>query len=116
MGKTKKTVTKTREVRLSTNAFQNIYAISSYIGLNQQQPLNAVKVTNSIYAAIDRIGENPFAFKECKEIPTKTKMYRQAVSLSWLIIYKITTTEIIILGVSHGARSPSEIKTLRKVK
>jgi len=78
--------------------------------------LTAVKVGDAIFAKIDRIARNPMAFKECVEIPTKTKMYRRAVCLSWIIIYKLTDAEIIILGIIHGARRPSKIRNLRKVK
>ncbi len=115
MGPQKETI-KTRQIRVSTNAFHNIYEISRYLAFINKQPLNAIKVGDAIFKTIDRIEQNPFAFKECEQIPTKTKMYRQAVCLSWKIIFKITVTEIIILGVIHGARNPSKIKALGKVK
>lgn len=116
MGKAKQKITKRREVRVSSNAYQNIYEITHYIAIEKQQPLNAVKVSNAIYATMEHLGENPFAFKEYEELPTKTKIYRKAICLSWLIIYKITVTEIIILGVIHQAKNPSKIEALRKVK
>lgn len=102
------------EIRLTANALQNIDEITGYIAFVNHQPLNAVKVGDAILAAIERIGNAPFAYKECPEIPTKSKLYRQAVYSSWLIIYKISGKKIIVLGVIHKSRKPSNIKSLKK--
>ena len=116
MGKKEKTTAETRKIRVLDEAYQDIDNITDFIAVNNQQPFNAVKVADAIFETIDKIGQNPFAYKECEHIPIRTKMYRQAVCLSWLIIYKITNTEIIILGIIHGARKPSKICKLRKLK
>lgn len=68
MGRQKKTSAKAYEVRISTNAIQNIDEISGYFAVVNQQPLNAVKVGDFLYKVIDRIARNPFAFRECQEI------------------------------------------------
>lgn len=116
MGKEGKEAAKTRKIRVLNSAYKDIEEITDFIAFDNQQPLNAVKVARIILETINKIEQNPFTFKECEGMPTKTKMYRKAVCLSWLIIYKITATEIIILGVIHGARNPSKIKGFRKVK
>ena len=116
MGKAKRAAPKTRTIRVHQEALQDVADISFYIGVTQQQPLNAIKVSEAIEKTIDKIALNPFAYKECEQLPTKTKIYRQAVSLSWLIIYKITDAEIIILGVIHTSRRPSRIKKFRGMK
>jgi plasmid stabilization system protein ParE len=113
MGKKEKTTAEIRKIRVLEKAFQDIEEITDFIAIAKQQPLNAVKVAGAIFDMIDKVGQNPSAYKECEHIPTKTKIYRQAVCLSWLIIYKITNKEIIILGVIHSARHPSKIKVLR---
>jgi plasmid stabilization system protein ParE len=82
MGQQKKTTSKTYQIRLSTNALQNIDEITGYIAFINHQPLNAIKIGDAIFKVIDRILINPFSFKECEELPTKTKMYRRAVCLS----------------------------------
>lgn len=115
MAKQKKAIATTRKVRVSNIALQNINEITGYIAFVNQQPLNSTKVGDAFFRLFDRIEQNPFAFKECIELRTKTKMYRQAVCYSWLVIYKITTPEIIILGIIHGSRKPSRIRPLRKV-
>jgi plasmid stabilization system protein ParE len=116
MGKQKKATPAAYQVRVSDNAFRNIEEITGYIAFIEQQPLNAIKVGNAIFDVIDRIGKNPLAFRECEELATKSRMYRRAVCFSWLIIYKIAGTDIIILAIIHGARRPSAIRQVRKIK
>jgi plasmid stabilization system protein ParE len=116
MGRQKKTTAETYQVRISDNALKNIDEITGYIAFINLEPLNAIKVGDAIIRTIERIEQTPYAFRECEYLLTKSKMYRRAVCLSWLIIYKITITEIIVLGVMHGSRKPSAVKTLRKVK
>jgi plasmid stabilization system protein ParE len=116
MGKKEKAATESRQVRILDEAFHDIEQLADFIANNNQQPLNAVKVTETIFEKITKIGQNPFAFKECEQLTTKTKIYRRAVCLSWIIIYKITKPGILILGVIHGSRNPSKIRKLRKLK
>lgn len=116
MDKEEKTATQTRKVRILHEAFRDIDQITDFIAVNSQQPLNAIKVAENILRTIEKLGQNPFAYKECRQLPTKTKMYRQVKCLSWLIIYKIFTAEILVLGVIHGLRNPIQIRKLRKLK
>lgn len=116
MGKQKKATPKAYQIKLTINALQHIDEITGYIAFINQQPLNAIKVGNSIFKTLDRISLNPFAFKECNEIKTKSKIYRRAVCFSWQIIFKITANEILILGIIHSSRKPSMVRMLKKVK
>lgn len=116
MGSTKEKSPTTYSLRISENALQNINSITGYIAYIKLQPLNAIRVGDKIFETIDRIEQNPTAFRVCEEIPTKTKMYRKAVCMSWLIIYKIKVSEIIVLGIIHGSRKASKVRKLRKVK
>lgn len=79
----------------------------------KHQPLNAIRVGDKILDTIFRIEKNPFVFRECPEIPTKNKIYRQAVCLSWLIIYKISSLEILVLGIIHSSHKKSKVRKLR---
>lgn len=116
MGREEKTAPTTYQVRVSVNALQHIDEITGYIAFVNQQPLNAIKVGDAIFKAIDRIGRNPLAFRECDQLPTKTRMYRRAVCYSWLIIYRIKKEQVTILGIIHSSRLPSRIKAFRKIK
>jgi plasmid stabilization system protein ParE len=82
-------------LRISVNALQNIREITGYIAFVKHQPINAIKVGDKIFETFDRIQLNPFSFRECGEIQTETKLYRKAVCMSWLIIYKVSGSEIL---------------------
>jgi plasmid stabilization system protein ParE len=116
MGNTKEKAPKTYSLRVTENALQNIDEITGYIAYIKHQPLNAIRVGDKIFETIDRIEQNPLAFRECKEIPTKTKIYRKAVCMSWNIIYKIKASEIVVLGIIHFSRRASKVRILRKAK
>jgi plasmid stabilization system protein ParE len=116
MGTQKKAIVKTYKVRITATALQNIDEITGYIAFINQQPLNAIKVGDAIFKTIDRIALNPFAFRQCEEMPTKTKIYRRALCHSWSIIYRIKPDELVILGIIHGSRRPARVKKLRKIK
>src|SRR3712207_8408116 len=49
-----------------TTLFRSIDNITDFIANNNQQPLNAAKVADAIFETIDKIAENPFAYKECE--------------------------------------------------
>ena len=108
--------TKPYSIRVTDNALQNIDDITSYIAYIKHRPLNAIRVGDGIYDTIDRIGQNPFAFRECEEIPTKNKIYRKAVCQSWIIVYRIKDSGIVILGILHAYRRTSKIRQLRRIK
>lgn len=116
MGSSKEKTPETYSLRVTENALQNIDDITGYIAYIKHQPLNAIRVGDKIFETIDRIEQNPLAFRECEEIPTKTKIYRKAICMSWNIIYKIKSSEIVVLGIIHGSRRASKVRKLRKVK
>jgi plasmid stabilization system protein ParE len=116
MGRTKEEPEKTYPVRVTLNALSSINHIINYIAFFMHEPISAIRVGDDIYRTIDRIEKNPYAFRECEEIPTKSKIYRKAVCLSWLIIYRISPIEVAILDIIHSSRTPRRIKYLRKVK
>lgn len=116
MGRKKKTTGETYEIRLSQNALHNLDEITGYIAFIKQQPVNAIKVGDALFAAFDRIKANPLAFRECDELKTKSKIYRRANCLSWSVIYKISISEIIILGIIHHSRRPVAFRKLKKIR
>ena len=116
MGNTKKEAPKNYSLRVTENALRNIDEITGYIAYIKHQPLNAIRVGDKIFETFSRIERNPLAFRECEAIPTKTKIYRKAVCMSWNIIYKVKASEVVVLGIIHGSRRPSKIKRFRNVK
>ena len=116
MGGQKKATQEPYRIRITENALKNIDEITGYIAFICHQPFNAIKVGDAIYEAFERIAKYPFAFRECSELPTRSKMYRRAICLSWMIVYKITYDEIIVIGVVHCSRKPTAIKAFRKIR
>jgi plasmid stabilization system protein ParE len=116
MGCAKEETPKKYSLRITENALRNIDEITGYIAFLKHEPLNAIRVGDKIFETIERIKRNPLAFRACEEIPTKTKMYRKAVCMSWLIIFKVKASEITVLGIIHCSRKPSRIKKFRKIK
>lgn len=116
MGSPKEKTTKPYQVRITDSALQNIDDITGYIAYINHQPLNAIRVGDALFDTIDQIALNPFAYRECEEIPTKNKIYRKAVCKSWLIVYRIAQSELVIIGVLHSSRRAAKIRGLRKIK
>jgi len=116
MVKSKEETPKSYSVRITDHAFHNIDHITGYIAYIKHEPISAIRVGDQIFKTIDRIEKNPLAFRESQGIPTKNKIYRQAICLSWLIIYKIKASEVVILGLIHQHRRPSCTRGIRKAK
>jgi plasmid stabilization system protein ParE len=116
MGKPKDENPASYSLRISENALRNLDEITGYIAFIRHQPLNAISVGAKFFETIERIKKNPFAFRECEEIPTSTKIYHKAICSSWLIIFKIKSDVITILGIIHGSRRPSKVSGLRRIK
>ncbi len=53
---------------------------------------------------------------ECRHLATKTKIYRNIILGSYLIIYRIRTNKIEVLRAFHGSRSPKFIKKVKSIK
>lgn len=113
MGKQKKPLGKSYELEISALALQNIDEITGYIAFIDKNPKSAIKIGNKFFEKFDIIKENPFAYKECEEIPTRNKLYRKAICFSWHIIYKVAGKKIIILGIIHSSRKPINVKKLK---
>ena len=116
MGRAKEEAPEAYSIRISEHSLQNLDNITGYFAYIMHEPLNAIRVGDEIIRTIDRIEKHPFAFRACEEMSTANKIYRLAICLSWLMIYKIKPAEIVILGIIHCHRRSSRIKSLRKVK
>lgn len=116
MGSTKKATATAYSVRVTDEAEKNKNEIIGFISFVRNQTLNAVRIADALQRKFVRIGCNPWAFKECEEIPTKNRMYRKASCYSWFIVYKISGTVVIILGIIHQACKPSKIRSLKRRK
>ena len=55
-------------------------------------------------------------FPECRHILTKSRIYRNIILESHLIIYRIKTERIEVLRVIHSQSSISRIRSVRKIQ
>ena len=63
MGKKEKATPETRKIRVLNAAFQDIEEITNFIAVNNEQPLNAIKVAETLWETINKIEQNPFVYK-----------------------------------------------------
>jgi len=56
------------------------------------------------------------AYPECRYLVTKSRMYRNIILDTHLIIYRITQKRIEVLDIVHGASSIGKIRRIRKIK
>lgn len=57
-----------------------------------------------------------FLHPECRHLETRTKIYRNIILGSYLIIYRIRANQIQVLRAFHGSRSPKIMKLVKKIK
>lgn len=113
MGRENAENTKQYTIDISENYFQTLEEIVDYIAFEKKQPLNAIKIGNGINKAMNKIIQNPLIYSQCENLPTKTKIYREAAYKTWLIIFKVKNHHIKILGVLSGKRKSSSFRKLR---
>ena len=97
---------------VSDKYYSDLQKIINYIEFVKLQPLNAVKVGDGIQKAMNKIIFNPTIYAECENIPTKSKIYREAVYKTWQIVFKLKGNTVTILGVFSGKRKPSRFRKI----
>jgi plasmid stabilization system protein ParE len=57
-----------------------------------------------------------YANPECRHLRTKSRMYRNIILDSHLIIYRITNARIEVLDIVHSASSVRKIQLVRRIQ
>ena len=65
---------------------------------------------------VESIETQYFLHPECRHLETRTKIYRNIILGSYLIIYRIRANQIQVLRAFHGSRSPKIMKLVKKIK
>ena len=78
---------------------QNVYVD----GIELLEALNTLPIYYNVYP-------------ECRHIVTKSRMYRNIILDSHLIVYRITDCRIEVLDIIHAASSMNRIKRTRRIK
>lgn len=98
-----------RTVELTDVFLEQLAGLQAYISENA--PIRGRQLaTDLINFLTDTIAPNPFMFVEYPGKPTPEKSYRRAVfRRTYIVIYKVTDTEIVFLTVYHASRNPDSI-------
>ena len=86
-----------RQVRLSTEAIQDIAAIGDEI--SQYSPRHAAQFTDEIGVELDLLREMPERFAKVR----RHENLRRKVFGKYLIFYRVSETAVDIVHVLHGA-------------
>ena len=76
----------------------------------------AIYFYQEIKSIVKRLEIEYLLHPECRHLETKTKIYRNIILGSYLIIYRIRTNKIEVLRAFHGSHSPKILKTAKKIK
>ena len=114
MGTEKTTTAKPYTLTIKANYYLNLEQIVNYIAFEKKQPLNAIKVGEGINKIMIKIIDNPLIYAECENIPTKTKIYREAGYKTWLVIFKVKSYQVTILGVISSKQKPTRFKKMTR--
>ncbi len=107
--------TKRLQIVWTNHAKLSLQSVYEFIALDSVR--QADRVDSEIQDLGNSLWQHPYAYPECPELPTKNHVYRKAVYAStYKIIYKIVKTEVWVLDIFHGKRSPVQLKKLRRVK
>ena len=95
---------------VSNKYYSDLDKIVDYIRFVKLQPLNSIKIGDGIQETMNQIILNPTIYSECENIPTKSKIYREAVYKTWQIVFKLKGNIVTVLGVLSGKIKPSRFR------
>ena len=98
-----------------SNQFHNSREQIFEYGLEVFGYFQAVKYDQKIKQSICTLSEFYTAYPECRHLSTKSRMYRNIILDSHLIIYRITSKRIEVLDIIHSASSIRKIRGVRSI-
>ena len=76
----------------------------------------ADRYTDYILEQIRQLGRWYMMHPQCRQLPAKNKIYRNIITESHRIIYRIQSDRIEVLRIFHLASSNTKVKSARKIK
>ena len=107
--------TEQKEVVRSTFYLQDIVDIFEYGSATFGERAGLI-FYEDLKMTVRSLGSQYLLHPECRHLETKSKIYRNIIIGSYLIIYRIKAQKIEVLRAFHGSRSPKTIKSSRKIK
>lgn len=78
---------------------------------------SAVSFYENLELLLVNLGAEYYMYPECRFLTTKSRMYRNIILQSYLIIYRITQNRIEVLRIFHSSIcTASRIHLVRKIK
>lgn len=103
----------TRKVIFSGLFQLTTLSVLKYIAENS--PQNAEKFAEDLEIFLNEIKKYPDIYKEFKPWATKSKWYRyRAFKKNYLVIFKITSLNLLFVRLEYAKRNPDHYKTLKK--
>ena len=103
------------EVVISDMALVSLEQVYEY-GIEIFAYTAATVFIDELIFRIEQLSINYLLHPECRHLPTKSKMYRNLIYGSYLVIYRISANRIEVLNILHSSRSISTIKATRRIK
>jgi len=75
----------------------------------------AERYLQKIEEALSTLYDFYMTYPECRHLATKSRIYRNIILDSHLIIYRITDERIEVLDIIHSASSIGKIRGVRKI-
>ena len=84
-------------------------------GIERFGMFQARKYLEHILNTVEKLENDYPYYPECRHLTTKSRMYRNIILDSHLIIYRITEERIEVLDIVHSASSMRKIKKTRNI-
>ncbi|GHV57755.1 hypothetical protein FACS1894182_07480 [Bacteroidia bacterium] len=108
-------VRQSKEVVASGNYEKHLAEILDY-GIETFGYFQARKYFYTIVQFVERLDTQYTCHPECRHLATKSRIYRNIILDSHLIIYRITDECIEVLDIIHSASSIRKIRKARSIR
>ena len=105
-----------RKPYVTSDKFFDSRAGVYHYGLHTFGYFQAERYNRKIEEVIETLSDFYMAYPECRHLATKSRMYRNIILDSHLIIYRITKERIEVLDIIHSASSIRKISAVRSIR
>jgi len=106
---------KIREVIQSTAFNEDIIDIFNY-GVETFGMAAVDAFLSDIGSELNHLPSRYLSHPECRHLQTKSKIYRNIIFGSYLIIFRVTHTHIEVLRAFHASRSIATLRSARSIR
>ena len=104
-----------KQVKVSDKFYESAEQIYDF-GFDTLGYFQAERYKDKIRKSLEALSNFYMTYPECRHLATKSRMYRNIILDSHLIIYRITDERIEVLDIIHSASSIRKIYEVRKIR